>query len=97
MVILSYTALLTETGFQGIVVSTKEIAMYQFKTSSVTTIPGKRQFVVSKLAANGMYQIVMETARRGKAEQCALRLRNDGNDVLLAGPGLPEHVPFTIR
>lgn len=72
--------------------------MYEHRTSSLSTIPSKRRtFVVSKLGTNGMYQVVMETARMNKAEQCALRLRNDGNDVLLAGPGLTEHVPFTIR
>lgn len=71
--------------------------MYEHKTSTVTTMPGKRTFVVSKLDTDGRYQVVMETDRRGKAEKCVTRLRTDGNDVLFTGPGLVEHVPFTLR
>lgn len=72
--------------------------MYEHKTSTVTTMPGKRTFVVSKLdRSSGRYLVVMETARRGKAEKCVTSLRGDGNDVLFSGPGLVEHVPFTLR
>lgn len=73
--------------------------MYAHRSSTLTSIPGRRTFVVMTFdARKGEYEVIKETSRRAVAEKVAMRLTEDGEDVVLSGPGIATPVvPFKIQ